>query len=74
MSNRCVSSALCIVLVCSLAALGQTQAGMSGVIHDPTGAVIPGVTVTITNPATNFIRSVISNEAGLVIEIGRAHV
>src|SRR6266849_8455002 len=65
MSNRCLSSALCIVLVCSLAALGQTQAGISGVIHDPTGAVIPGVTVTVTNPATNFSRSAITNEAGV---------
>ena len=58
-------SVLCLVVLSVLPAIAQTQAGISGVIHDSTGAVIPGVTVTVTNPATNFVRSSISNEAGV---------
>jgi len=60
-----LSSVFCIVLLGVLPAVAQTQAGISGVIRDPSGAVIPGVTVTITNPATNSTRTVISNEAGV---------
>src|SRR5437016_11761952 len=56
---------MCVVLLTVLPALAQTQASISGVVHDSTGAVIPGVTVTVTNPATNFNRSAISNEAGV---------
>src|SRR5438876_4797333 len=65
MRNRCFWSAACILVLSVLPAVAQTQAGISGVIHDPTGAVIPGVMVTVTNPATNFYRSAISNEAGV---------
>ena len=65
MSNRCVWCVLCMVVLSVLPTVAQTQAGISGVIHDPTGAVIPGVTVTVTNPATNFVRTAISNEAGV---------
>src|SRR5499425_2095372 len=64
MNERCVR-VLCIFLLAALPAVAQTQAGISGVIHDPSGAVIPGVMVTVTNPATNFSRSAISNEAGV---------
>src|SRR5262249_20495313 len=65
MSKRCIWRVLCMVVFSVLPAVAQTQAGISGVIHDPSGAVIPGVTVTVTNPATNFVRSAISNEAGV---------
>jgi len=65
MSERCIWSGLFIVVFSVLPVLAQTQAGISGVIHDPSGAVIPGVTVTVTNPATNFVRAAISNEAGV---------
>src|SRR5438876_5284615 len=65
MSGRSFWSMLCFVLLSVLPAVAQTQAGISGVIHDPSGAVIPGVTITVTNPATNFSRSAISNEAGV---------
>ena len=69
MSNRFFWSALCIVLLSVLPALAQTQASISGVIHDSSGAIIPGVSVTMTNPATNFVRSAISNEADSLGEI-----
>src|SRR2546425_10120287 len=65
MSKRSFLCVLCMVVLSVLPAVAQTQAGISGVIHDPSGAVITGVTVTVTNPATNFVRSAISNEAGV---------
>src|SRR5882762_2951223 len=65
MSKRRFLCALCMVVLSVLPPVAQTQAGISGVIHDPSGAVIPGVTITVTNPATNFVRSAISNEAGV---------
>ncbi len=78
MRNRCFWSGVCILVLSILPAVAQTQAGISGVIHDPTGAVIPGVMVTVTNPATNFSRSAISNEAGVynfpVLQPGRYNI
>src|SRR5215471_11332796 len=65
MRNRCLWSVLSIVVFSVLPAVAQTQASISGVIHDPSGAVIPGATVTVTNPATNFVRTAVSNEAGV---------
>jgi hypothetical protein len=37
---------------------------ISGVIHDPSGAVIPTVKITVTNTATNVSLTVITGEAG----------
>lgn len=52
----------------TLALVAQTPSGeISGVVSDPTGAVVPGVTITLTNPATNAVRSVLTNEAGLYV-------
>jgi hypothetical protein len=78
MTTRCLWTVLCIGALSLLPAFAQTEASMSGVVHDPSGAVIPGVTVTVTNPATNFVRSAISNEAGVynfpVLQPGRYNV
>src|SRR5881397_3895749 len=65
MYSRCIWSVWFMVFLSVVPAVAQTQASISGVIHDPTSAVIPGVTVTVTNPATNFVRTAISNEAGV---------
>src|ERR671936_1511551 len=78
MYSRCFLSILFMVFLGVVPAVAQTQASISGVIHDPTGAVIPGVTVTVTNPATNFVRAAISNEAGVynfpVLQPGRYNI
>src|SRR6058998_3981426 len=65
MRSRCTWFIWFMVFLSVLPAVAQTQASISGVIHDPTSAVIPGVTVTVTNPATNFVRTAISNDAGV---------
>lgn len=48
-------------------ALGQAQsnaADLNGFVRDPQGAVVVGATVTARNPATNFSRSVTTNDEG----------
>jgi hypothetical protein len=47
------------------AAHAQTTASISGTVQDPSGAVIPGALVTLTNEATNESHKIESNGAGL---------
>jgi hypothetical protein len=54
--------ALLIVIPSSFA---QTSSGLSGIVHDSTGAVLPGVTVKLTNTEQAIVRSAITNEAGV---------
>src|SRR5262245_5215268 len=53
-----------ILAAISLPMFGQTFGEISGVVYDSTGAVVPGVMITVTNPQTNFTRTAISNESG----------
>ena len=67
--QRVIAEILCVVLLCSAAALAQTGTGsISGVVEDESGAVIPGVSVTVTNVDTG-IRSSLPTDAS-----GRYHV
>ena len=44
----------------------QTPSGeISGTVEDSSGLPVPGVTVTLTNQATNVVRVVQTNEVGL---------
>src|SRR5437899_8187115 len=65
MRNRCLWSLLCILVSIVSPALTQADGSRSVVIRDASGAVIPCAMVTVTNPATNQVRSAISNEAGV---------
>jgi hypothetical protein len=59
--------ALCTLLFCVLAPSGiwaQSTAQISGTAMDPSGAVLPGVEVTVTQTATGLTRTVITNETG----------
>ncbi len=55
---------LCIAFAFPLFA--QTSSGeISGVVSDTNGSVVAGVKVMLTNPATNAVREVQTNESGL---------
>jgi len=42
----------------------QANGTIHGTVYDSTGAVVPGVTVTITNAGTNLARTVAADESG----------
>src|SRR5262249_44730356 len=53
------------VLFLSATGLGQSiNATVGGTVSDPSGALIPGVTVTATNTATGIVNTIVTNEAG----------
>jgi len=65
MKSFCAAAKLLLCLILAMPAFGQTgNARVSGTIDDPTGALLPGVTVTATNTATGVVTTVVSNEAG----------
>ena len=49
---------------CITSGRAQTFAEVTGAVTDPSGAVVAGATITITNTATNQVRQVESNESG----------
>ena len=52
----------------TVAARAQTPTGeISGVVVDPSGSAVPGVTITLTSAATNAVREVQTNSAGLYV-------
>jgi hypothetical protein len=52
------------VLLCSVAMGQGTTATVSGVVTDPSGGVVPGATVTLTNDATKVTRDTVTNGRG----------
>lgn len=52
-------------LLCAPVLQAQYRASIQGTVTDPSGAVIPGVTVTLTNNATNQKQTAMSNGAGV---------
>ncbi len=65
--RRLVLSLLAVLAIAS-PALAQSQAingTIEGTVTDPSGAVLPGVTVTLTNTDTGAVRSVVTNERGI---------
>jgi iron complex outermembrane receptor protein len=59
-------TAACFLLVVLAACPGfsQTLATLSGTIKDPSGAIVPGVAVTLTNDQTAMEKKTIVNETG----------
>src|SRR6266508_3319885 len=54
---------------CSLLAVWAqtTNATLSGVVEDQKGAVVPGVKITVTNPATGLERTVVTDDSGAYV-------
>ena len=54
-----------LLLLVPLTTFGQRITGsIEGRISDASGAVLPGVEVTVTNDATGLVRTFLSNETG----------
>jgi hypothetical protein len=57
---------MCAMILCAGPAQAQfDSAQVSGVVQDTTGAVLPGVDVTLTNTGTSQERRTVTNEAGI---------
>jgi hypothetical protein len=64
MRNKILTSiALCFLLVSAVFAQGG-NAGLTGVATDQSGALLPGVTITVTNTDTGIVSTVLTNESG----------
>jgi len=72
-----IEALVCVlaVLASSVAGFAQTTGTLRGTIKDPSGAVIPGASVTATQEETNAARKTQSNESGdyefAVLPVGR---
>jgi hypothetical protein len=63
--TQCVLITTLVVLLCSLAVFAQGNFGrILGSVKDPTGAVIPGATVSIIDKERGLARTVTTDEAG----------
>src|SRR5437899_10955731 len=69
MPGRFVGVPLLLLLLAIAAPVrAQTPSGeISGTVVDSSGLSVPGVTVTLTNQATNVVRVVQTNEVGLYV-------
>jgi hypothetical protein len=60
-----VSLACCLLVLSSTPASAQTVVGrVSGTVSDASGAVVPGAAVTVTNAATNLVRTAATDADG----------
>ena len=59
----CLHGAL-ILLLTAGAAWAQGTARLSGTVRDESGAVLPGVTVTVTQTDTGLVRTTVTDETG----------
>jgi len=65
MRNLLVAALALVCLYPFHTSFAQTNnASVSGFVQDPTGAYIPGVTVTATNTQTGVVTSAVTNESG----------
>ncbi len=68
--RRCSASITCCIFACIFAAVSaaslsaQTAGTILGHVSDTTGAVVPGVTITLIDTATNTTRTTVSTSAG----------
>ena len=61
---RDLSIGVLILLLTTAVAFAQATAELNGRVADESGAVLPGVTVTVTQTDTGFTRSVVTDSNG----------
>ncbi len=59
-----VAAAFAFIVMQALPLRAQGNSSLAGYVADPSGAVIPGATVTITNSATGIKRTVVTDAQG----------
>ena len=62
--NRFVCVFYCLFAFTTASLWAQTTAQISGAVKDPSGAVLPGVEINVTQTATGAKRTAITNETG----------
>jgi len=68
MPAAALAFAIGVMVLCCTGALAQSGAGLiEGTVKDPTGAVIPGAAITVTNHATGVKTTTKSNKVGFYI-------
>lgn len=71
-AKMAASAAMAVALMLALATQAQAQsqattAEINGRVVDAQGGVLPGVTVSATNPETGYNRTAVTNEEGLFV-------
>ena len=79
MFRKTLSFIVWLLVVAALPASAQTTTGgMTGVVRDAGGGVLPGVTVAATHEATNAVTTAVTNDVGIYVlrglPVGRYHV
>jgi hypothetical protein len=78
MCKRLGLATVIVLLYAGVADAQRSTATLRGTVKDATDAILPGVTVTITNKDTGFTRSTVTNESGVYslseLPIGRYDV
>jgi hypothetical protein len=63
-NSRVAIAILAVLTLLPMTAFAATTGNIIGVVTDNTGAVLPGVTVTVTGPNLQGSRTAVTNEAG----------
>lgn len=66
-SHALLTLAVCFIVCLGAFAQGTDQGTVSGITSDPSGAVLPGSSLTLTNTATGETFNATSNGAGLFV-------
>jgi hypothetical protein len=61
---RSVFHAVFVLILCTAQLYGAITGTISGVVSDPSGAAMPGVTVTATNQLTGVVNKVVTDDKG----------
>src|SRR5262249_32871500 len=60
---------LAVLLMTPVSVFGQGLGRIAGTVSDPSGALVPGVKITVTELGTKLSRSALSDEKGLFVTL-----
>ena len=66
--SRCFAFSLLLIALLPVVGLAQrATSGLNGVVTDSSGAVVPKVTVTLTSESERYVRTTVSDSAGVYV-------